>query len=238
MTTIDTTALSKRKRRLPLAQVRGASFNPPIRTANRTGDIDDLGAAIRDEGQLEAIHVVAFGPEDFVIADGHRRVSGLRGIGDTHVDAIVYDPGQYLPDEVLGALFVKLNGHKRRLANRDQVEVGVAGGPIFSPSVKSTVGQLQALFPNGIPTIVKECAGTHILSVAKRVVRYAYGNLTELQERRHVANALLWLIRNRQQQKAVAYMRLSYSKDAMKRAIEGNRVLPRVNVKDEETVSP
>lgn len=47
--------------------------------------------------------------------------------------------------------------------------------------------------------------------------------------RRHVANTLLWLVRNKQQQKAVAYMRLKFSPEALKRAVEQNKLTPRVN---------
>lgn len=231
MESIDLSSLSKKKQALAIDKVQPAPFNPPIRTANKTGDIDKLAQAIAVEGQLEPVHVVSFPDGKYYAADGNRRRKAMVSIGAKNIDAIVYQPGDNDPTDVLHALFVSLNDKKRRLANRDMVEVGLADGPIFNDGVKSTVDQLHTLFPTGIPSIVKDNAGTHVLSIAKRTVKYCWSSLSKDSPtfRRHVAVTLLWLVRNKQQQKVVAYMRLKFSPEALKRAIEQNKLTPRVN---------
>lgn len=227
---IDLAKLRKRSSVVTLDRVNSASFNPPIRTANKTGDIDALGQDIKDNGQLEAIHVVEFPDGTFHLADGHRRVAGMKKVGIKTATAVIYSPGTSSAHEVLAELFKGLSSKKRRLANRDMVEAGLRGGPIFNSGVQSTVSQLETLFPAGIPTIVKDNAGSYVLSIAKRVVAYCYkakpGTATFTEK---TANALLWLIRNKQQQKAVAYIRVGFSADALRRAIENNKLAPRVN---------
>jgi hypothetical protein len=228
---VNVKTLKRQIRDLDLDLVFPTPFNPPIRTANRTGDIDELGRDIVTNGQLESIHVVEMPDGTFVAVDGNRRRAAARKAGLKTIRAIVYGPGANDPNEVVRQLFVDLNDNKRRLANRDQTEIAVADGPIFNSNVQSTYNQLQELFPSGLPQIVKENAGTYVLSVSKRAVAHGYPSL-EVGGKAHrdrVAMTLLWMIRNKQQQKVIAYIRNNFSAAALRRAIENNKVTPRVN---------
>lgn len=221
--------VSRRSDKIDLDLVFPTPFNPPIRTANKTGDIKELSNDISENGQLEPVHVVEMSDRTFQVVDGNRRRAAMLMAGFTKINAIVYSPNPSTdPNVVVRRLFVDLNDDKRRLANRDMTEVGLLGGPIFNSVVKSTVKFLGELFPNGIPAIVKQNAGATPVGIAKRIVAYTSPHLKAGSDsyKNCVANTLLWVIRNKQQQKATAYMRNQFSTSRLRTAVENNKLTP------------
>jgi hypothetical protein len=221
--------LKRRTATLALDLVFPTTFNPPIRTSNKTGDITELAKDLVENGQIERISVVEMPDGTFMAFDGNRRRAASKLAGLTTIEAVVYSPGANDPDDVVRELFVSINDDKRRLANRDMTEIGLLDGPIFNPNVQTTINQLSTLFATGIPQIVKENAGAYVLSVAKRAAYYTRGlDMTTRPGQAWIATTLLWVIRNKQQQKVIAYIRNNFSAKTLRAAIERNKPTPRV----------
>jgi hypothetical protein len=222
--------LNRNTQLVSIVSIRMTPFNPDARTAAR--DIPDLMDSILAKGQLESAYGVRFPDGHVVLADGNRRLTAMTQAGFTNMRVVVYDPAPYNAMDVLHTLFVDLNELKRRLSNSDAVKGALKGGPTWNSAVKSTNDYLNAIFPQGIPAIVAAAAGSHVVSVAKSTVKYCYKSLDPKRNEKafndRVANTLLWLVRNKQQQKVIAYRRLGFSEDSLRRAIENNKPTPRL----------
>lgn len=220
--TTDFRSIPRRTNTVHLSNILPAPFNPPCRTK----DVEKVKEDLEAVGQLENVSLVEKPDGTFVIADGHRRIKALEMMGKQVVRATIYTGGKDW-EKIHGDLFVKLNASKRRLANRDMCEVGLAGGPIFNNTVDSTVSYIKRLFPNGeVPSILKEAIGSYVLTTAKSTVDYCWTSAEFARGTKafdtKVRMVLLWLVRHKLQQKVIAYKRLGYSNRILRNAIEKN----------------
>lgn len=204
-----------------LSTIVAAPFNPPCRTKDVEKVKEDLAAV----GQLENVSLVSRPDGTYVIADGHRRIKAMDELDWKTVKATIYEGGEAW-ETVHGDLFVMLNASKRRLANRDMCEVGLAGGPMFNSGVESTVNYVRDLFDGDVPLILKGNIGSYLLTVAKSTVEYCWTS-SEFARGTKAFDAkarvvLLWLVRNKQQQPVIAYKRNGYSNRVLRNAIENN----------------
>lgn len=223
-----TTGLNARAsvRFLTLNTVFESGFNP----VGRTDNVTTLAKDIETNGQLDPIHVVAQADGTFVTADGHRRLVALRNLGVVTVKAIVYVPNDGDVVRVLNQLYVSLNSPKKTLKQGQMLNAALQGGPDFVASVKSAKEQLLRMFSESeIEMLIEKEVTPTALSVARKVTSYVIPGVgkdttTYLNRAR---NTLLYLLRNKNQQYVIQYMRLRYSPDALKNAIDRDLDVPR-----------
>lgn len=226
--TMDVATLTTSKRQVNTGHIIPTPFNPPSRTSDRV--VKGLVESMRVQGQLVPLILVkGDGDDRYLVADGNRRLTAANVLGIRKLDAVIYDPGKNDPDDVLRHLFVDLNKDTVRWSDGEMVRAALLGGPVFTSVVKSTVAYLQKLFPGEIPAIVRESACSYSLSVAKRVVRYCHPSAEGKSFDQRVRVTLLWLVRHKQQQKAIPYIRLGMSPRLLWHAIETDRLTPRFN---------
>lgn len=199
---------------IDLTLIAHTPFNP----AGRREKVANLKESIGEFGQLEAIHVVRDGSR-FIIADGNRRVETLRQLGVNRARAYVYEGGQ----EVLKQLFVELNQPKMTLKNGQMLQAALQGGPSFNGTVSSAEKYLNEHFSEQErELLVRQGVTPYGLSVAKRIAAYTMPGTSKETATFHsrVRKTLFWLMRHQTQQAAIAYMRQSYSSEALKKAVD------------------
>lgn len=211
-------------RDLPLDHVRFTPYNPVQRRAKT----DDLEASISASGQLEPAHVV-WDPRvnEWTIADGNRRAQTLRNLGKTFIKAFVYEAKNLDEiDSLIDALFVELNSPKMTLKNGQMLQAALAGGPSFNSTVRSSQRFLETHFSDPeIAGLVKAGVTPTMLQVSKRIAAYCVpgvGKDTPTYNSR-VRKTLYWLLRRKTQQECIAYMRLGYSAEALRNAIDNDK---------------
>lgn len=222
---------SKLTRDIELSLVDYTAYNPVQRRQN----VDDLAASLKSDGQLEPAHLVYNKEEGrYTLADGNRRSAALKQIGSNVIRAHVYTAeNSEETQQLVDFLFTVLNTPKMTLKNGQMLQAALQGGPTFNTTVRSSLNFLLDHFtPNEIEGLVKDGAVTPtLLSNAKRIAGYCVpgvGKDTPTYFAR-VRKTLYWLLRHKVQQEAIAYMRLGYSSEAMKKAIDNNQEhLPRM----------
>lgn len=213
---------------VPLSLVDPTPFNPPIRmdVKRRAGLKDSL----KTYGQLEPIHTVLIDGR-YVVADGNCRRQSLIEAGAEAILAYVYEGGM----EMLHRLYEETN-ERQTLKNGHMLIAALKGGPTFNTSVKSTLAQLHSLFPHEErQMLINGKVTPTMFNVAKKMAKYmltgaGIGIETPTGQRR-VRNNLLYLMRNDAQQAAIAYMRLGYSAEALRKAVDDDRPVPRTTIK-------
>lgn len=216
---------------VPVDDVLPAPFNPP----NRTEKVDDLKKSIAAQGQLEPGHAVRFPNGTVVLADAHRRKEAIVQLGLPTIALNVYDGGDTDTEatEMLHQLYVELNAPKMTLKNAQMVVSHLKGGPTFSNQVASTVNYLKRLFdPEEYAMLVRANVGSYLVSVAKRVTKYAFElNPGTKSFDNKVRVVLLWLIRHQTQQASIAYMRNKFSPKVFANAINRDQsYVPKVQI--------
>lgn len=212
--------------------VEPTPFNPP----NRTNSTDDIEESLTRVGQLEPVQVVRLSSGALILADGNRRLRALKKLGREFVKAVVYDGDMILVHQ----LYTELNAPKMTLKDAQMCVSHMKGGPAFRSSVKNTVSYLNKIFePQEMPILIKANAGSTLVSLGKRIVKYCHGKPGKdiLPDRydRYVKQTILWLIRRKTQQSAIAYMRLNYAAGALWKAVENDDQVPRVMIVNKET---
>lgn len=216
---------------VPLSQLHRSPFNP----ATRTEDVDKLAAEIVKHGQIMPIVAVEQENGDLVIADGNRRHEALTKLGFTTAKVLVQRAGDGGPKETLDELFKTLNSGTKAFNGRDKLNAALQGGPTFDANIKSAKLQLESLFPDEAERfmLVNKEVTTTVLNVAKKSTKYVLegsgiGENTPTFTKR-LRNHILYLLRNSVQQHVIAYMRMGFDREALKKAIDSNRPPPRVS---------
>lgn len=204
--------------------VEVTSFNP----LQRRQKVDDLKANIAAYGQLEPAHLVwDAANERFILADGNRRFTSLQLLGKETIRAFVYEPqGNASVQDVVNFLFVELNQPKMTLKNGQMLQGRLLGAPDFNPTVRASAKFFEKHFsPEEIVGLVKQNVTPTLLANAKRIAAYCVpgvGKDTPTYTNR-VRKTLYWLIRRKTQQECIAYMRLGYSAEALRKAIDADK---------------
>lgn len=223
-----------------LSEIKDAFFNPE----SRTEDIAALKDHIRQHGQLSPVALVRF-PDCYRVADGHRRVRAHRELGEEMVYAYIYEPTDGKAHALLNEMFVKLNQVTRAFTKRDEFNVAMRGGPIFSQKIASDKATIELLFPDPAirAELIKREITSTLISVSKKVSAFVL-RMTTAEAQRAVKEkeevfldqwrtVLLYALKNRVQQHLISYMRardgVGYDRGRLKDAIAANRPPPEVS---------
>lgn len=232
MTDIVRTAVkARRERNVDVLDIQFTSWNPERRTSDNAA-MRQLQADLASVGQLENIHLQRTSKGVLNLIDGNRRVTALRENGAHQVRAYIYETDD---QEVVEALFVYLNHGKVAINKAQQLEAALKGGPVFNTAAQRALDTIIAMFGSvdSIPIVAQGRLNGMSLGTAARIVNYVYseaeagerGSKKFLAKQRSV---VLWMVRNEQQQKSIAYMRLGYDPKNLRKAVEANSVTPRL----------
>lgn len=218
-----------------LSDVDPSPFNPPGRTD--AAKIKKLVESIKEHGQLVPGQLVQKPNGRLAIVDCHRRVAAMRSLGMTSIRAVVYEPTEGSSwQKVVEQLFVELAEPTMTFKNGHMLLAALRGGPVFNATVKASTLYIQKLFsPDEIQMLVREKVAPYTVSVARKVAEYilekGVGRDTPLFDQT-VRKVLLWLIRGKRQQAAIAYTRNKLSPKLLKNAINRDGPVPKLEVRN------
>lgn len=232
-TAVDLSSLTRYNDTISVSDIDDSPFNPKSRTEDdaRKG-IAELAESLIKNGQLEPGTVIkTVSPEGlvrYILVNAHRRKAAMKLVGIELMNVTIYEPGPYPLRDVHHALFVSININNMNMKNRAHIEIAFKDGPVFDAKAKSTVKQLNEIYPQGVPESLKTIAGTYSLSVAKRIVSYCWPHYKRngAAFKREVAPTLLWMFENQQQQNAISYIRNKFSEDRFRNAIKKGKPVP------------
>lgn len=78
-----------------------------------------------------------------------------------------------------------------------------------------------------IPSILRGKLGPDLKQQARSCVRYAWAGFPAKKQEEQVAKVVLWMVRHNQQQPVIRYIKNAYSRDALRKAIETDKLCPR-----------
>ena len=197
-------------KRVAIAKLKGANYNPPGRTRNT--QFDQLVRSIAEIGLIQPILV----DKSYNIIEGHRRVAAHKKLGWEYIEYIVYT-GDVAKEQV----YAQLNATSLKLTGSQNLQVYLKNPTAVTPRARSKYDRAVDQFGMGM---LKKLAGKgmslNVLRVANRVALYL-----DVDEQRKIRQIADWLILYRNSRSIQAYMETRQPARALNRLIEQKKPL-------------
>lgn len=190
-----------------VGEVKTLPYNPPNRTE------EAALKALKDDIALHGIRVPLIVNKDFMLVDGHRRLTCAKALGITSVPVVI-SYGSVEED------YSSVNITQKAMSDKDLMWIYVNGGPL-SPRIKSKIKKIEEVMGEDGPTeLLLNGCGPGIYAMATRVARYCGDNSPEF-----TAKSLRWLMEHKAQFSVRRIIDSGTPPNIIVSAIEENRAL-------------
>lgn len=200
-------------KRVKLASIKVASFNPEERSDPQGKDLGKLQKSIETHGLFYPVLV----DKKNNLIDGHRRLTAASNLGWEEIPAIVVEG-----DADHAEIYANVNYTAKYLSGNETLRVWLKNPMAVSPASARTLARYEEMVGRPlIERIAKAGMATKALGQAVSIASY----VDRAGDVRFIRKTVSWLIKHRGSKLVTAYMRLQQSPAALYKAIESGKEL-------------